>query len=533
MKRFLLFAFVACWGLTACTGVSTEELLPTATSLLLITVQPTIVVTPNATSTAILVTAKLPTNTPSATVIPTTAKLPTETKIAAITPTATSTATSTPVPLIQVGSINLPDPRYFNREMFDLDTPDAPIPQFVNAMAMAGIVVDARQVAETLTYRLIERDDGERSVVAVYDLDPDVSQHDETLEGQIPLFVGEKTDNNWKFESIIFRLRAIYDGDKTIGSQVVYYKLNDPLYVRIAAGNFNQLMINGELNENSLWETPRPSTDPYEKYATYDLTRANQLIAFAKNERMSILETHVLEAREEGNLPKWLTAGSFTRNEYIDIMKAHVRQVVDLSEPNATLVVLNEAFDWNRLDGFWMEKIGPEYIEIAFREAREKNPEAVLLYNDVNVFHEGKVDDHDRAVFVLVEDLAGKGLIDGVGFQMHLDAQHRPVSSDVVNALIDQYERIGVKVHVTEFDVDLTYLESPEENRQQMKTRIFGEMFATFLTSPNVESINFFGFSSAISWKPDADAHMFDEYFRPEPAFYEIARVLLAHFASS
>lgn len=33
----------------------------------------------------------------------------------------------------------VPDPRVTNPELFDLRDPDAPIPQFVNAMRMAGI----------------------------------------------------------------------------------------------------------------------------------------------------------------------------------------------------------------------------------------------------------------------------------------------------------------------------------------------------------------------------------------------------------
>jgi hypothetical protein len=50
------------------------------------------------------------------------------------TPTATPTATPTPIPTIQVGDLSVPDPRVTNPELFDLRNPDAPIPQFVNAL---------------------------------------------------------------------------------------------------------------------------------------------------------------------------------------------------------------------------------------------------------------------------------------------------------------------------------------------------------------------------------------------------------------
>ncbi len=49
------------------------------------------------------------------------------------------TATPTPLPTLQVGDLTVPDPRATNPELFDLQKPDAPAPQFVNAMKMAGL----------------------------------------------------------------------------------------------------------------------------------------------------------------------------------------------------------------------------------------------------------------------------------------------------------------------------------------------------------------------------------------------------------
>jgi hypothetical protein len=45
----------------------------------------------------------------------------------------------------------VPDPRVTNPELFDLRKPDAPMPQFVNAMRMAGIEIMAEQVAQEIT----------------------------------------------------------------------------------------------------------------------------------------------------------------------------------------------------------------------------------------------------------------------------------------------------------------------------------------------------------------------------------------------
>jgi hypothetical protein len=112
------------------------------------------------------VSAPMPTPAPSATPLPTTTATPTS------TPTATPTATPTPIPTIQVGNLSVPDPRITNPKLFDLRNPDAPIPQFVNAMKMAGIEITAEQVAQGITYEALKDKDGNPFVVAVYNLDP-------------------------------------------------------------------------------------------------------------------------------------------------------------------------------------------------------------------------------------------------------------------------------------------------------------------------------------------------------------------------
>jgi hypothetical protein len=71
-----------------------------------------------------------------------------------------------------VGDLSVPDPRVTNPELFDLRNPDAPIPQFVNALRMAGIEITAEQVAQGITYEALKDKDGNHFVVAVYNLAP-------------------------------------------------------------------------------------------------------------------------------------------------------------------------------------------------------------------------------------------------------------------------------------------------------------------------------------------------------------------------
>jgi hypothetical protein len=96
----------------------------------------------------LILSACAPVSAPTPIPAPSTTPLPTATATPTSTPTATPTATPTPIPTIQVGNLSVPDPRVTNPELFDLRNPDAPIPQFVNAMKMAGIEITAEQVAK-------------------------------------------------------------------------------------------------------------------------------------------------------------------------------------------------------------------------------------------------------------------------------------------------------------------------------------------------------------------------------------------------
>jgi len=119
------------------------------------------------------VSAPTSTPAPSATLLPTATATPTNTATPTSTPTATPTATPTPIPTIHVGSLSVPDPRVTNPELFDLRNPNAPIPQFVNAMKMAGVEITAEQVVQGMALRVFRDLNGTPFVILTYKIDPD------------------------------------------------------------------------------------------------------------------------------------------------------------------------------------------------------------------------------------------------------------------------------------------------------------------------------------------------------------------------
>ena len=114
--------------------------------------------------------APTPAPVPSTTPLPTATAMPTSTATPTSTPTATPTATPTPIPTIQVGNLSVPDPRVTNPELFDLRNPDAPIPQFADAMQEVGITVDPQTITTELgkNYEIRQGPDGKTYILTTY-----------------------------------------------------------------------------------------------------------------------------------------------------------------------------------------------------------------------------------------------------------------------------------------------------------------------------------------------------------------------------
>ena len=96
----------------------------------------------------LMLSACAPASAPTSIPVPSATSLPTAT--IAPTSTAIPSATPTPIPTIQVGDLSVPDPRVTNPELFDLQKPEAPIPQFANAMQEIGINIDHQTIVVEL-----------------------------------------------------------------------------------------------------------------------------------------------------------------------------------------------------------------------------------------------------------------------------------------------------------------------------------------------------------------------------------------------
>jgi endo-1,4-beta-xylanase len=124
--------------------------------------------------------------------------------------------------------------------------------------------------------------------------------------------------------------------------------------------------------------------------------------------------------------------------------------------------VVNEAIapPDGRPDGlrcsFWLETFGPRYIDLAYQAARSADPTALLVYNDRGCELGAPANDSFRAATLdfLEKALARDVQIGALGLEGHLRAFGAPVDQQKLRAFLAEVKAMGLRILVTEHDVD-------------------------------------------------------------------------------
>lgn len=143
-------------------------------------------------------------------------------------------------------------------------------------------------------------------------------------------------------------------------------------------------------------------------------------------------------------------------DEMVETMRSYIKKVAGhfAGKVNAWDVV-NEIID---NDGSYRKTLwtnafggdGDEVVRLAFQFAHEYDPNAELYYNDFNVWRPAKRDGIARMVRMLQKN----GIkIDGIGIQAHWGLNFP--KNEYITAAIDTFATLGVKVMITELDVDV------------------------------------------------------------------------------
>ena len=467
--------------------------------------------------------ASAPTSTPapSATPLPTATATPINTATPTSTPTATPTAMPTPIPTIQVGSLSVPDPHVTNPELFDLRNPNAPIPQFVNALRIAGIEITAEHVAQGITYEALEDKGGNPFIVAVYNLDPSLfPEQYRNLAGPIPLMIAERGENGWKWRTDRIIPLRLFSGqiNLIISNLESHYDRSGNIILNV----FDGLSITWYLKWD-LVET-KQGIENYEEGKKY--------VNLAKKNDMEPVLGPIIYKYD---YPAWLEESNLSNKELEQAIRNRVRSILQRFEGDIKYaMVVNEFHPTPYEKDYLYSRLGERYVEIAFDEARKANPEAILIYND-NAIESPRWPWY-KSTYDLVRKLKAKGLIDAVGMQGHFNQPNWtkvPSNEEFIQA-IRSFRQLGLDVYITEMDVSLT--EKQGNDRFLYQADIYYNLIKTYLEETKDQKtriINFFGWRDNHSWiekdlgnYPNADPLLIDDNGNPKLAYYALLKLL-------
>jgi endo-1,4-beta-xylanase len=171
----------------------------------------------------------------------------------------------------------------------------------------------------------------------------------------------------------------------------------------------------------------------------------------------------------------------------------------------------------------------PEYVELAFRTARRVDPKALLIYNDYGIEAENAWSEKKRqAVLGLLRAMQAKGVpVDGLGVQSHVAAGAGNVYGPGLVAMIAEARRMGLKVLVTEMDVNDRALGPDVAVRDAAVADVYGSYLKTVLADPAVIAVLTWGITDRYTWLNGEDARAdklperalpFDAELRAKPA---------------
>jgi endo-1,4-beta-xylanase len=335
--------------------------------------------------------------------------------------------------------------------------------------------------------------------------------------------------------------------DFLIGAAVTSAQVKDPATSELILQQFNCLTAEFEFMPQFI--EPQPGKFTFE--------RADKIAAFAQEHHLP-LTGHMLCW---GQLtPGWMYADADGKplpreqalanlQQYIERTVRHFHGKVD------SWNVVNEALSdganqWLR-DTPAHRAIGDDYLKKAFEFAHQADPDVPLYYNDYNIEDPQKL---PKALKLIKQLQEQKVRLDAVGIQGHWLLDYPDVA--VIDSGIEAISKTGVKVMITELDVDVLprkagadldlALDSKQRSTSkpvaspvspqilQQEARRYADIFRVLKKHRDVITrVTFWGVDDGQSWLNnypikgrDNAPLLFDRKLQPKPAFDSVIGVL-------
>jgi endo-1,4-beta-xylanase len=194
--------------------------------------------------------------------------------------------------------------------------------------------------------------------------------------------------------------------------------------------------------------------------------------------------------------------------------------------------------------GVFLEMFGPDYLDLAYRTARETDPAARLVVNEYDIELDTPEQEARRtALLNLLERMRRSGTpVDAVGVQAHLScAGGPPFSATRLRRFLGDVAGLGLTIQITELDVTDEKAPADEAVRDRLAADAYSRFLDAALDEPAVKMVVTWGLSDRHSWIVRKETHEskwrtdglssrplpFDADLKPKPAFEAIAQAFV------
>jgi len=237
---------------------------------------------------------------------------------------------------------------------------------------------------------------------------------------------------------------------------------------------------------------------------TFDFTKSDWIVDFANKNKL-LLRGHTLVWNE--SLPRWFKE-DVNRNNARNVLEKHIQTVVKryAGKINSWDVV-NEAINVpdRRKDGLkvspWLNLLGDNYIDLAFRLTHQANPQALLAYNETGIEYDIPAHERKRtALLKLLESLKSQGTpIHALGIQSHLLGDQK-INAEKLRNFLKDIASLGLKILITELDVIDRKLPGDIGKRDRMVAAAYEDYLSVVLDEKAVTTVMTWGLSDKYTW---------------------------------
>lgn len=272
------------------------------------------------------------------------------------------------------------------------------------------------------------------------------------------------------------------------------------------------------------WKNIRPTLE------RFNFASGDAMAEFARKHNM-LFRGHTLVWHK--SLPKWFKDTVNSKNAE-QILINHIKTVAGhYAGKIHSWDVVNEGVlvSDKRSDGLrktpWLEFIGPDYIDIAFRTAAEADPQALLVYNDNQLEYDKPPNEAKRTkVLKLLERLKSSGTpIHALGMESHLGAGLTGFKAEKLRDFLKNVASLGLKILVTEMDVTERLL-LDVSTRDRIVAGVYEDYLSVVLDEPAVIAVLTWGLSDRYTWLSEYVQRKDSAPVRPLPLDSQLKRKL-------